>query len=144
MKRTIFLSLIVLFIMGCTTQEKKLPNEGGWKLVFANFASEDLTFPGEFTGAGVKTWTSGTFVFAGKFLMDTVTYDNYGWGTYKLSEGNKYEESIIYHHLDEGLKGTTIKMLMEVRNDTLFQKWPVNDNWQLPGQYNLEKYVRLK
>ena len=144
MKRTIFLSLIVLFIIGCGSQEKKLPIEGGWKLVYANFPSSDLTFPSNFTGAGVKTWTSGTFVFAGIYQMDTVTYNNYGWGTFKLSEPNKYEESIIYHHLSESSIGTTIKMLIEVRNDTLIQKWPVNDNWQLPEQYSLEKYVRLK
>ena len=76
--------------------------------------------------------------------MDTVTYNNYGWGTYKLTEGNKYEESIIYHHMDESSIGTNIKMLIEVRNDTLIQKWPVNDNWQLAVTYNEEKYVRLK
>jgi hypothetical protein len=144
MKRTIFLSLIVLFIIGCSTQEKKLPIEGGWKLVYASYPSSDLTFPTNLTGAGVKTWTSGTFVFAGKYQMDTVTYNNYGWGTFKLSEGNRYEEYITYHHLSESSIGTTIKMLIEVRNDTLIQKWPVNDNWQLPEKYSLEKYARLK
>ena len=144
MKRTIFLGLIVLFISGCSTLEKKLPVEGGWKLVYASFPSSDLTFPVNLTGAGVKTWTSGTFVFAGNYKMDTVSYNNYGWGTFKLSEGNKYEESIVYHHLSESSIGTTIKMFIEVRNDTLIQKWPVNDDWQLPETYSLEKYVRLK
>ena len=57
---------------------------------------------------------------------------------------NKYEESITYHHLSESLIGTTIKMFIEVKNDTLIQKWPVNDAWQLPEKYSLEKYVRLK
>jgi hypothetical protein len=144
MKRAIFISLIVLFISGCCTQEKKLPIEGGWRLVSASFPSSDLIFPDNLNGAGVKTWTSGTFVFAGKYQMDTTTVNNYGWGTYKLTEGNKYEESIIYHHLSESSIGTTIKMFIEVRNDTLIQKWPVNDNWQLPEQYSIEKYVRLK
>ena len=133
-----------MLIIGCSTQEKKSPIEGGWKLVYASYPSSDFTFPINFTGAGVKTWTSGTFVFTGKYQMDTTIYNNYGWGTFKLSEGNKYEESIIYHHLSESSIGTSIKMFIEVRNDTLIQKWPLNDNWQLPAQYSIEKYVRLK
>ena len=76
--------------------------------------------------------------------MDTVTLNNYGWGIFKLSEGNKYEESITYHHLSESSIGTTIKMLIEVRNDTLIQRWPTDENWKLAEKYSTEKYIRLE
>lgn len=112
-------------------------------MVYSNFDGSDLTFPGKITGAGEKAWTKGTFTFAGHYIMDTATYDNYGWGTYEI-DGNKYEEHILYHHLSEASIGKTIKMILEVKNDTLYQKWPLNDNWQLPEKYSIEKYVRLK
>jgi hypothetical protein len=144
MKKIILKGLVVLFMTGCCSTEKKSPIEGGWKLVYAKFPSSEITYPGNMTGSGVKTWTTGTFTFAGKYIMDTVTYDNYGWGTYKLSEGNRYEETILYHHLDEQSTGTTIRMFLEVRNDTLIQRWPVKDDWQLNEKYGTEKYVRLR
>jgi hypothetical protein len=40
--------------------------------------------------------------------------------------------------------GSTIKMFIEVRNDTLIQRWPANENWQLAEKFNIEKYVRIK
>jgi hypothetical protein len=33
---------------------------------------------------------------------------------------------------------------MEIDNDTLIQKWPVDENWNLGDKYNIEKYIRLK
>ena len=144
MKNTLNFSLLILFIAVSCTQEKKQPLEGGWKLVSASYPDNDMSYPGTFTGSGVKTWVSGTFVFAGSYRMDTVVYDNYGWGTNTLTEGNKYEEVIMYHHLSESLTGSKIKMIIEVKNDTLFQYWPADDDWKLPGKYSIEKYVRLK
>jgi hypothetical protein len=35
-------------------------------------------------------------------------------------------------------------MLMELKNDTLIQKWPVDENWNLQENYKIEKYVRIK
>jgi hypothetical protein len=130
-------------VIGCT-QEKKAPYEGGWKLVFASYPSLNLTFPVNMTGQGVKIWTSGAFTLAGQYKVDTVIYDNYGWGTYSITEGNKYTEHVLFHHLSESLVGQSIKMILEVKNDTLIQRWPVDDNWRLPEKYSIEKYIRLK
>jgi len=69
---------------------------------------------------------------------------NYGWGTYKLSDGTHYEESIIKHNSFPEIEGTTIKMLIEIKNDTLIQRWPVDENWNLQKKYMIEKYIRLK
>ena len=144
MKRTTFSSLIIALIIGSCTQEKKSPIEGGWKLVYAKWASMDESFPDRITGIDVKMWTKDCFVFAGKLQLDTLKVDSYGWGKYKNIEGNKYEEEVIYHHTGESLIGTRIKMLIEVRNDTLIQKWATDENWNLREKYNIEKYVRLE
>jgi hypothetical protein len=34
---------------------------------------------------------------------------------------------------------------LEIKGDTLYQTYPVNDNWQIDkNEYTLEKYVRLQ
>lgn len=143
MKRFLAYILLVIFLTGCSLGEKKSPVEGGWKLVYANNPSVDFNYPENITGSAVKFWTSGTFAFTGHFKTDTATIINYGWGTYKLTEGNRYEESIMYHHLMEASIGNTIKMILEVKNDTLYQIWPVDENWQPSEKHNIEKFVRL-
>ena len=142
MKKIIFLGLIILLIIGSCTQEKKSTIEGGWQLVSVKSSSGE-TFPGNWTGTDVKMWTKDCFVFAGKFQQDTITFDNFGWGKYTL-QGNKYEEEILFHQLDPSSIGKKIKMLVEVRNDTLVQQWPADENWKLPEKFDTEKYVRLK
>jgi hypothetical protein len=36
------------------------------------------------------------------------------------------------------------RMIQEIKNDTLIQKWPVDENWKLAEKYSIEKYIRLK
>ena len=43
MKRVIFLSLIILLIIGSCIQEKKSPIEGAWKLVYLKNRSMEET-----------------------------------------------------------------------------------------------------
>ena len=54
-----------------------------------------------------------------------------------------YKEHFELHSVD-GYHGTTTRMLLEIRNDTLIQKYPVDENWMLPEEYNLEKWIRLE
>lgn len=63
-------------------------------------------------------------------------------GTYTL-EGNKYMENVIYHANKEYV-GTKVRLLLEIRNDTLTQSYPADENWKLSVKYSIEKYVRVK
>lgn len=113
-------------------------------MVSGEWGSIEETFPGQITGSDIKVWTEDCFAFVGKFQMDTVMIDNFGWGKYRFIEGIKYEENIMMHKYSPDLEGQTIKMLTEIRNDTLIQKWPVDDNWNLAENHSTEKYVRVK
>jgi len=151
MKKAIFLSLIIGMIVGGCTQEKKSPVEGAWQLVQLAQKNVDKTiiaFPGILTGGGMKMWTKEHFVFAGT-LKDTFSKDSTtstktfcGGGTYKL-DGNKYEEYYKYNN-NEAAINKKFKNLLEIRNDTLFIINSIDDNWNLPERYTIEKYVRMK
>ena len=142
MKKTVLLILIFPFIIGSCTKDESHPFEGVWKLIY--YTNGEISYPGEITGSGAKVWTKGGFAFVGEYQIDTVTIDNYGWGTYKISESTRYEESIIFHHSAPSLNGQTLKMHLELRNDTLIQSWPVDEDWNLEEDHRIEKYVRLK
>ena len=145
MKKIIFLSLIISLIIGSCIEEKKSPIEGTWQVVQVLYISGDTitnAFPGIYTGGQMKMWSKNHFVFVGIAKVDTTIYDLYGGGTYTLN-GDKYEENIIYHS-DKPLVNTKFKALLEIRNDTLIQKNSTDDNWKLPKQYNIEKYVRAE
>ena len=142
MKKLIILGLI-LFVTICSyAQEKKSPIEGAWKLVYAKWAAFDQTFPALVKGSDIKIWTKEHFAFVGQFKADTMVMDNYGWGTYTLT-GNKYTENVVFH-ADKPSIGKSIKLLLEIKNDTLTQSYPADDNWKLPTKYSTEKYVRVK
>jgi hypothetical protein len=146
MKKTVFLSLIIaLIIGGCTQQVSKLP-QGAWQFVKSQRVINDSVvnmFPGKYSGSDIKMWSEEHFLVVGRFKMDTAFMDNYVGGTYKL-EGNKYEESILYH-VNKNAVGLTVKMLLELKNDTLIQTYPVDDNGiPVKGGYYIEKYIRLK
>ena len=64
--------------------------------------------------------------------------NNYGSGTYKL-DGNRYEENLTYPNPD------TVKLLLEIKNDTITQTWPVDDNGQIiKSNYYIQKLTRKK
>ena len=106
--------------------------------------ADSLTFefPGSTTGSDIKMWTENHFLTVGRFQMDTTFMDNGVGGTYTL-DGNKYEETILYMPGQNGT-GQKVKMLLELRNDTLIQTWPVDENGQIDKtNYSVEKYIRL-
>jgi len=145
MKKIIpFCGMILIVIFGCT-QQKSNPIEGAWNLVYAqNIAGDTLVskFPGDYTGTSIKIWSKGYVLYVGRYKMDTAYIDGYGGGPYKIN-GNMYEENIQYF-TDQSYVGMTVKMLLEIRNDTLIQTWPVDDNGQIDkSNYRQEKRVRL-
>jgi hypothetical protein len=70
-----------------------------------------------------------------------LTHDNYGGGTYTL-KGDRYEENVLY--AGKAIMNRKVKMIQEIKNDTLIQKWPADENWKLGEKYSIEKYIRLK
>jgi hypothetical protein len=142
MKKKIFLSLIITLIIGSCCREKESPIEGAWNLVYGSWTSmPDKTYPAQIGGGQVKMYTEKHFSHIGQFKLDTIV-DNHGCGSYTL-DGNKFEEKIIYRHGGTD-QGKMKKLLVDVLNDTLVLRWPVDDTWKLAEKFNTEKYVRLE
>jgi hypothetical protein len=147
MKKTIFLSVIIALIIGSCTQEKKSPIEGIWKLTYGKwynlYPGDTLTyqFPGNMAIYHIKIFSKENFTFVGHYNKDTLTYDNYGGGTYTL-EGDRYEENVLY--AGKAIVNIKVRIILELKNDTLVQKWPADENWKLAEEYSIEKYIRLK
>jgi len=146
MKKAIFFILIIsLIIISCAKQKGEFLLDG-WKMVKMERIDEGKVtnyLSDRYTIDFYKMWSETQFMFVGKYKVDTTITYRYGTGTYTL-EGTRYEENILYHY-DKSYEGAKIKMLLEYKNDTLFQIWPVNENGQ-PNEisYYIEKYVRLK
>jgi hypothetical protein len=141
----LFCLMISMIIIGCA-QQKRIPIEGAWQLVQSQGVTKDSlgnVIPVDFHPVSTKMWSESHFSFIGQWKQDTTIRDFYGGGTYKL-EGNRYEENILYHFIKSAI-GQNVKMLLELRNDTLIQTYPVDSNGQInKSDYYIEKYIRLK
>ena len=145
MKATILFCLMIsIIIAGCAPQ-KSSPIEGAWKIVYGTWVRGDTvmgTLPGTWKGAGMKMWSKGHFAFVGRYGVDTSWSDSYGGGSYSL-EGNRYQENIQFHTWKAAV-GDSVKMLMEIKNDTLVQTWPLLENGQIDkSNFRQEKYIRM-
>lgn len=144
--KTIYLFFLIISLMvgGCTKGNKS-SLEGVWKIVeFGKWHITDTSSISMINNGLLKSWSKEHFVFVGYFRPDTSIHEYYGRGTYKLN-GNKYEEFIIYNDF-QPLIGKKFKAVLEIRNDTLIQKYnsDLADSWQLRTGYTTEKYVRVK
>jgi len=146
--KLIFFLIISVIVWSCNPNEKQHRKiDGAWGLVGYNSISKDTVIGRyigkEVIGSQLKIWSQGHFVFSGRFKVGAKEVDNYGGGTYTL-EGSQCIETILYHTNKKWL-GTQPKMLIEVKGDTLYQTWPVNDMWKVDkSNYTIEKYARLK
>jgi hypothetical protein len=132
------------FIMISCNQQKPSKIEGAWQLVsiYAMITDTVHTFPGSWTGTQMKMWSKDHFAFVGEFKSDTIKEDSYGGGTYTLKD-NLYDETILYHSYKSEV-GKTIKMKLEIMNDTLYQTFPLKDDGTLDSSnYHIEKYIRF-
>ena len=146
MKNLICCLVISVFLLACT-QEEKSPIEGAWKnFLFQSISTDSLgkTITIDYKIDVVKMWSEKNFSFIGQWNQDSIIKDFYGGGTYKL-DGNKYEENVVYHFSRPGkIWDYNLKGLLEIRNDTLIQTAPVDENGQIiKSRYFIEKYVRL-
>ncbi len=146
MKKALLPCLIISMIIGSCARETKSPMEGAWKLAYEYEVSGDnstLIFPGTSKGSEIKMWSGNRFALVGVFVQDSTLTDNFGGGTFTL-EGNRYEEIVQYHSAPEYL-GQTVKLFLEIKDDTLTQIWPVNDQGEIiESHYFIEKWVRMK
>lgn len=127
--------------------QKKSPNiEGAWKLVQLQSITGKVVvteFPGKSHIDDTKIWSGNNFMFINRAKVDTTVTDWYGVGTYKL-DGNKYEEYVRLINF-KPWEGTTIKMSLVLKNDTLIQTYPVDDKGE-PDKNgaSIEKYLKIK
>lgn len=146
MKKHILICLIIPILIGSCTQEKASLMEGAWKLAYEYEISGDSTillFPGTSKGSEIKMWTGDRWALVGVFIQDSTLTDNFGGGKFTL-EGTNYQEIVQYHSATEYL-GQTVKLFLEIKNDTLTQIWPVDDEGEIiRSHYYMEKWVRMK
>jgi hypothetical protein len=146
MKTKLLCLILIAFSISAYCQ-KKTPNiEGAWKMVQYQTINGDkavIDFPGKSNMDITKIWSGNTCMGVGRIKEDTTVTDMYFLGTYKLA-GNKYEENVKYLFY-KPWEGKTIKMTLEIKNDTLIQTYPVDDKGIMDKNgASIEKYVRIK
>ena len=145
MKKAFLFCLLLVLILGSCTKQKCSKIEGAWQYVSGAYTNNDTltSIPGDWAGTDMKIWSGNRFIFVGVFEKDTVSMDSYGGGTFEL-KGTQYEETILYHTKKSSV-GKIVKMTLEIRNDTLIQSYPLNDQGKLDSaNFSVEKYVRFK
>jgi hypothetical protein len=138
MKKIVFLSLFVILIIGSCTQQQvaKSPLDGAWDVISVRQMHGDTV--SDYVGSTLKIWSGNYYNFVGRWSLNGDTMNSFGWGTFKL-EGDRYEENLVFP------APNTIKMLLEIKNDTITQTWPVDDNGVVDkSNYYVEKFVRMK
>ncbi len=146
MKKKLLCLFFIAFSISAHCQKKSLNIEGAWKLVYYETINGDkpgIEFPGKSDWDVTKIWYGNQSIGVGVIKEDTTVTDFYGAGTFTL-DGNRYEEDVkvLFYKPWEGKK---IKMLMEIRNDTLIQTYPVDDNGIIDKDWAWrEKLVRVK
>lgn len=147
MKKTALIigTLFLLILIGCK-QEQVNPIEGAWHMFYAKTIVQDSTvreFPLTYHGGDMKMWTKNHWSFVAHYTEDTTSFDAYGEGTYTLN-GNIYVENVVFHS-NKDYMGQKIRMLMTVKNDTLIQIWPVDEDGEInKSDCTIERYTRMK
>ena len=146
MKKIFLLSLIIPMLLGSCTRETASPMEGAWKLAYEYEYKGDnstMIFPGSSEGSEIKLWSGDRWALVGVFIEDSTVTDNFGGGKFTL-EGTNYQEIVEFHSATEYL-GQTVKLFLEIRNDTLIQIWPVDEYGEpVKSHYYMEKWVRME
>jgi hypothetical protein len=146
MKTYLLLCLVLAMILGSCIQEGVSPMEGAWKLVYEYEFKGDrkiLLFPGISKGSEIKIWSGERWALVGIFVEDSVMTDVFAGGKFTIS-GTDYREIVEFHSATEYL-GQTVKLYLEIKNDTLTQFWPVDENGEpIKSHYYMEKWVRYE
>lgn len=140
------LSLILaLFFLFAFLPPKTPKLNGTWKVVSGTVISDGIItayIKTDEKSNQIKTWSDKHFVFVGRFQNSATIQNNYGGGSYIL-DGTHYTEKIMYH-TNAANVGKSIKMILELKGDTLVQTFPADDNWKIDkNNCQIEKSVKL-
>jgi hypothetical protein len=139
-------TLFILFVLPACTRTTTTPIEGIWRLAYEYEVSGETStciFPGTSRGSELKMWAGNRWSLVGVFIEDSVMTDNFAGGTFTL-KGTDYREMVEFHSATEYL-GQTVQLFLEIRNDTLIQFWPVDENGVPdPEHHYMEKWVRME
>jgi hypothetical protein len=142
--KLILLFPVILLIVSCNSS--KSPVVGAWKMVSMQFFDSGKlvgTYPNDtIKGSQTKVWTDNYQEFVGESITPKDTMNNYGGGKY-IFVGNHYTEYLDYFPV-KSVVGTSTKMLLEMKNDTIIQSYPTDENFKLGKSYRVEKYIRVK
>jgi hypothetical protein len=122
MKRAIFLSLIIAFIIGSCTQEKNPAIEGSWKLLSGNYTTPDTVINYPLSNSGNHMKIIGKKYFS-TIWQDTIInksdwwYAGFNGGTYTFENG-VYTETLMYFNNISSIGGKAA-FKAEFKNDTL-------------------------
>ncbi len=123
--------------------------KGSWKWISIKCMSGDTVKWSRITDnekdIGMKMWSDKYFTGVYRFREDTAFQYSYTGGTYRL-QGNRYEETIMYHDQIKipEMIGMKQMMLLEIKNDTLIQTYPVDEKGNIMNRNTfIEKYIRL-
>lgn len=138
MKKLAFI-LIVFCLMAFQPPVKKF--QGTWRMI--SYKVVDDGAARYLQGEQLKTWTKNYVLFVGKFHVNGEDKYNYGSATYSIS-GTHYTENFI-HMVSSANEGKAVKVLLEIKGDTLYQTFPIKDDWTYDkNNYRQEKYVRAE
>ena len=144
--KLLYCFIIIVGSIGTYGQKTNLKIEGVWKLVQSQTVTGNMIvtdFPGKYVIDNTKIWSGNHFMFVTRTKIDTTVKDWYGVGTFELI-GNKYEENVRLINY-EPWEGTKIKMLLEMKKDTLIQTYPVDDKGEMDKNgATIEKYKRIR
>ncbi len=138
--------VLAIMVHGCSPPVSQSPVEGTWRLAFEyeiRDGSPTVIYPGTSTGSELKMWAGNRWSLVGISFSDSVITDNFAGGTFTL-EGYDYREMVEFHSAPEYL-GQTVRLFLEVKNDTLTQVWPVDEDGEpIRELHYMEKWVRMK
>lgn len=138
MKKITFI-LIVFCLMAFHPPVKKI--QGTWKMLSNKVVNDGSV--SYLKGDQLKTWTKNHVLFVGKFHVNGEDNYNYGSATYSI-DGTHYTENFI-HMVNGATEGKAVKVLLEIKGDTLYQTFPIKDDWTFDkNNYRQEKYFRAE
>lgn len=122
MKKIVFLSMIILLIIGSYAQERKSPIEGSWRLVSGKMVTQDTVYNYPVSVNGNHMKIIGEKYFSTIWQDTTINksdlwYAGFNGGTYTFENGI-YTETYMHFTFLSSI-GNKFELKVEFKNDTL-------------------------
>lgn len=149
MKRVVFLSLVIVVIIGSCAQRRKSPIEGAWKLISSvQYGFSGSSYHTRDENNKITMWSENHIMYfrQNESRNSNILIDDYAFGTYSL-KGDRYTEKITFYPFrGVGILRDEDKMLLEFKNDTLIQTGLIDGDGKIlnKNDYYIRKYVRLE